>query len=393
MQDLRIKRLTVHQYKWKRRDLTGDYNGFNHVYLKGGEVEFTDYVLTIETEAGITGEYAGGVGVSYAQVAMAAQYLIGKNALEREKIWNDLKRALRKHDKFGMGPIDCALWDIAGKAYGVPVYQMLGGAARDSLRLYTHVGIYQPELMVEDAQRDVADGFTAMKTGAWTGSAGLPEGERIAAFAERIGDLRKAVGPDIGIMVDDHGRGQPSNAVRLMHALEPFDLMFLEEPTQPDDVEGLQRLRLADPQMDLATGERLYSKWDYRSLLEGRFVDVIQPDLCHAGGISEVKKIAAMAESYYVKVAPHNPQGPISTAAAAHLCLAIPNFLILEYVRQEPYRTEAMREEWPVMNGHLHVPDRPGLGVELNEDVLLANPPRLSPTPAAFAADGSVFDI
>ena len=135
MKDLRIKRLTVHQYKWTRRDLTGDYNGFNHVYLKGGKVDFTDYVLTIETEGGITGEYAGGVGVSYAQVAMVAQYLIGKNALQRELIWNDLKRALRKHDKFGMGPIDCALWDIAGKVAGQPVHQLLGGWRHEAARL------------------------------------------------------------------------------------------------------------------------------------------------------------------------------------------------------------------------------------------------------------------
>lgn len=289
--------------------------------------------------------------------------------------------------------LDHALWDIAGKAYGVPLYQMLGGAARDSLRLYTHVGIYEPERMIEDAQHDIADGFSAMKTGAWTGSAGMPEAERIAAFADRIGALRKAVGPEIGIMVDDHGRGQPSNAVRLMHALEPFNLLFFEEPTQPDDIDGLKRLRLADPQMDLATGERLFSKWEYLRLLEGRYVDVIQPDLCHAGGISEVKKIAAMAEAYYVKIAPHNPQGPISTAAAAHLCMAIPNFLILEYVRQEPWRDRAMQEAWTVEHGHLLVPDRPGLGVDLNDDVLLASPARLAPTPAAFAADGSVFDI
>lgn len=331
-------------------------------------------------------------------VQQFGQTLIGEDPLRREHHWQRLYR----HHFWRGGPVgnsaiaalDHALWDIAGKAYGVPLYQMLGGAARNSLRLYTHVGIYQPELMIEDAQRDVADGFTAMKTGAWRGSGGLPEAERIATFAERIGALRGAVGPDVGIMVDDHGRGQPSNAVRLMHALEPHGLLFFEEPTQPDDIEGLQRLRQANPQMDLATGERLYSKWEYRRLLEGRYVDVIQPDLCHAGGISEVKKIAAMAEAYYVKIAPHNPQGPISTAAAAHLCLAIPNFLILEYVRQEPYRDQAMQETWEVREGHLFVPDRPGLGVELNEEVLLANPPHLDRTPAqAFGADGSVFDI
>ena len=237
-------------------------------------------------------------------------------------------------------------------------------------------------------------GFTAMKTGAWAGDGKLPERERVAAFAERIGALRQAVGDQVDIMVDDHGRGTPSSAVRLMKALSPFDLFFLEESVQPDDLEGLERMRAADPPMDLAAGERLYSKWDYRPILEKRLLDVIQPDMCHAGGISEVKKIAALAEAYYVQVAPHNPQGPLSTAAAAHLGLATPNFLILEYVRQEPYRDEAMRENWVVKNGCLEVPDRPGLGVDLNEEALLASPLRSGGGALdCFSADGSVRDV
>lgn len=146
--------------------------------------------------------------------------------------------------------------------------------------------------------------------------------------------------------------------------------------------------------MDLAAGERLYSKWDYRPILEKRLLDVIQPDMCHAGGISEVKKIAAMAEAYYVQVAPHNPQGPLSTAAAAHLGMATPNFHILEYVRQEPYRDRGMRENWTVEKGRLIVPDRPGLGVDLNVDALLESPMRPGAVPAnCYAADGSVRDI
>jgi galactonate dehydratase len=248
--------------------------------------------------------------------------------------------------------------------------------------------------MVEDAQRDVADGFTAMKTGAWAGDSLLPEHERIAAFSERIGSLRKAVGPNVDIMVDDHGRGRAMSAVRLISALETYRLLFFEEPCQPDDIDALKRVRAANFTPDLATGERLYSKWDYLPLLEQRLVDVIQPDLCHAGGITEVKKIAALAEAYYVQLAPHNPQGPLSTAAAAHLGLAIPNFLILEYVRQEPYRDQAMQEAWIVEDGHLVVPDRPGLGVELNEEVVLANPYRArTGKSTAFARDGSVIDV
>lgn len=333
-----------------------------------------------------------------AAVHQLGEQLIGHDPLAVEHHW----QVLYRHGFWrggvvlnsALAALDQALWDIRGKAWGVPVYRLLGGPTRNHIRLYTHVGIYQPELMVEDAQRDIADGYTAMKTGAWAGDAALPEAERIAAFAERIALLRKTVGPHIDIMVDDHGRGRPSSAVRLMQALEPYNLFFLEEPTQPDDVEGLARVRAAGPKMDLATGERLYAKWDFRTLLEQRLVDVIQPDLCHAGGISECKKIAALAEAYYVKVAPHNPQGPVATAAAAHLAMAIPNFHILEYVRQEPYRDQALREAWIVEKGNLTVPDRPGLGVELNEAILLASPPRLQRGPRnAFMADGSVFDV
>jgi galactonate dehydratase len=195
-------------------------------------------------------------------------------------------------------------------------------------------------------------------------------------------------------MIDNHGRSRASTAVRLMEALNPFGLLWLEEPTQPDDLDALARVRAAGPRMDLATGERLYSKWDYVPLFEKRLVDVIQPDICHAGGITECKKIAAMAEAYYVLVAPHTPQGPVSTAASAHLGMAIPNFHILEFVRSAPYRDRVLREAWPVENGHLVVPDRPGLGVDLDEEALAASPVRPPGVPrGAWASDGSVADV
>jgi galactonate dehydratase len=333
-----------------------------------------------------------------AAVKQLGEALIGEDPLATEHHW----QVLYRHGFWRGGVVlnsalaglDQALWDIRGKAWGVPVYKLLGGPTRQRLRLYTHVGIYQPERMVEDAQRDVADGFTAMKTGAWQGDTLLPEHERIAAFAERIGQLRAAVGPHVDIMVDDHGRGRSAAAIRLIRALEPYRLFFFEEATQPDDIESLVHVRAANLTTDLATGERLYSKWEYLPLLERRLVDVIQPDLCHAGGITECKKIAALAEAYYVQVAPHNPQGPLSTAAAAHLAMAIPNFLILEYVRQEPYRDQVLREAWTVEDGHLRVPDRPGLGVELDEEAIAANPYRPRPVRRnAFSADGAVADV
>jgi galactonate dehydratase len=325
------------------------------------------------------------------------EFLIGQDPLAIEHHWQRIFR----HGFWrggvvlnsALAGIDQALWDLRGKAWGVPVYKLLGGPTRKSVRLYTHVGIYDHTKMVEDAQRDIANGFTAMKTGAWAGDAGMPEPEANAAFAERVATLRKAVGPSIDIMIDNHGRSKPATAVRMMQALQPYGLFWLEEPTQPDDLDALVRLRAAGPTMDIATGERLYSKYDYVPLFEKRVVDVIQPDLCHAGGITEVKKIAASAEAYYVQVAPHNPQGPVSTAACAHLGLAIPNFSILEYVLS-PYRDGVLKEPWPVTAGHLEVPDRPGLGIDLKEEALAASPlrPRGAPRGAWFA-DGSVADV
>ena len=204
--------------------------------------------------------------------------LIGHNPLAFEHHWQRLYR----HQFWRGGPltstaiagIDQALWDLRGKAWGLPVYRLLGGPTRDHVRLYTHVGIYQPEEMVADATRDVADGYTAMKTGSWRDDMLMPEQERVEKFVERVRTLREAVGPDVDIMIDDHGRGRPATAARLMRALEPFNLFFLEETTQPDDLESLVRIRHADPPMDIALGERLYSKWDYRPLLEQRLVAI-----------------------------------------------------------------------------------------------------------------------
>jgi galactonate dehydratase len=336
--------------------------------------------------------------IARAAVHALGASLIGKDPTEVELHW----QALYRHGFWrggivlntALAALDQALWDIRGKAWRVPVYRLLGGPTRRKVRLYTHVGIYNPAEMEADAQRDIADGFTALKTGAWAGDAHLPEAEQIARFAERVGRLRQVSGPSIDLMIDNHGRSRPSTATRLMEALQPFNLYWLEEPTQPDDIEALARVRASGPRMDLATGERLYDKWQFVPLLERRLVDVIQPDLCHAGGITECKKIAALAEAYYVQVAPHTPQGPVSTAASAHLALSIPNFQILEFVRSAPFRDRVLRDPWQVHAGHLEVPDMPGLGVDLDEDALAASPPRPVGVPlGAWAADGSVADV
>lgn len=325
-------------------------------------------------------------------------WLIGQNPLHTEHLWQRLYR----HGFWrggvvlltALAALDQALWDIKGKVTGMPVYMLLGGPTRKKLRLYTHVGIYDPSKMIDDAKQDVADGFTAMKTGAWPTLSELSENEQVDAMAERVRLLREAVGPKVDLMIDNHGKSRSGLAVRMMRALEPYRLLWFEEATSPDDIEELAALRAAGPQVNIATGERLYSKWEYRPLFERRLVDIIQPDLCHAGGITEVKKISAMAEAYSLVVAPHNPQGPVATAAAAHIAMSIPNFLILEYVASQPARDRVLREPWPIQDGHLEVPDKPGLGVDLNEEVLEAHPPRLIGVPrGAWNPDGSIADV
>ena len=336
-----------------------------------------------------------------ARVRELGAQLIGEDALAVEHHWQRIYRhAFWRGGSVAntaLSGLDQALWDLRGKAWGVPVYALLGGPVRDSIRLYTHVGIYDPGQLEVDATRDLADGYTAMKTGAWQSDTKLPEHRLIEAFAERVARLRQLVGPDVDLMIDNHGRSRASSAARLMHALAPSRLFWLEEPTPPDDLDALARLRQDQPLMDLAAGERLYSKWDFAPLIERRLVDVIQPDLSHAGGISECKKIAACAETRYIQVAPHNPQGPVSTAAAAHLGMAIPNFLILEYVRsssRDRVLRDPMREAWQPVRGCLRVPDLPGLGLDVDEEALAASPMR--PTAkggGAWNSDNSVADV
>ncbi len=293
-----------------------------------------------------------------------------------------------------LSALDQACWDIAGKACGKPVYRLLGGPTRSRIRLYTHVGIYDPTRMIDDVERHKSEGFTAFKTGAWHGDARLSEREAVRVFAQRVAQLREIAGPDVDLMIDNHGRSRPGAAIRLMRALEPYDLYFFEEPTPPENLEALAKVVQAGFDMDIAAGERLYTKWGFRELLERQLVNVIQPDVCHAGGITELKKIAALAETYYVQVAPHNPQGPVSMAACVQLGAAIPNFAILEYVHSQPWRDRIQSQPLVVRDGHVELPILPGLGIDLDEEALRASP--YNPRPRrqdATDAYGAVVDV
>jgi len=279
-------------------------------------------------------------------------------------------QAIYRHAFYRGGPIltsalsgiDQALWDIKGKALGVPVYELLGGPTRNRVRVYAHAGT--PELI----QQKLKEGFTAFKTG--------PAKRRPARYvetpaqvgyaAEKFAELRKAAGEDADIACDFHGAISPATAKLLIKALEPYQPMFIEEPVNCQEHDVMAEIARGTF-LPIATGERVFTKWGFREVLEKRAATILQPDLCHAGGITEVRLIAGMAEAYYAAIAPHNPLGPISLAAGVQIAASIPNFLCQEQVSLgEGY----LKQPFRVRNGYLDLPTGPGLGIELDENAL-----------------------
>jgi galactonate dehydratase len=294
--------------------------------------------------------------------------------------------------------IDQALWDIKAKAFGVPLFELLGGPVRDRVRTYVNLGselggdARLPETWAEAARAARKAGFDAMKAYPLSPVRPLEGAAPIRHAEELVGAVRDAAGDDTDLMVDLHGRTTPATAIRVGRALAPYDLFFLEEPCQPGDANAIAEVAHAVP-MPVATGERLSTRSEFRELLDKRACAVIQPNACYCGGVSELRRIAAMAETSFVSVAPHNPNGPIGTMVSVHLALAIPNFLILEQVRNDvPWRRELVDAPLETTDGYVDPPERPGIGVELLEEVAAAHPGR-SPRPhLELAPDGALLD-
>jgi galactonate dehydratase len=294
--------------------------------------------------------------------------------------------------------IDQALWDIKAKDLGVPLYELLGGPVRDRVRTYVNLGSeLGGDTRRTEAWRDAAvsareAGFDAMK--AYPAAPARPlEGTAWVRATERlVAAVREGAGEDADVMVDLHGRTTPATAIQVGRAIEHLRPWFLEEPCQPGNVNAMVEVARALC-IPIATGERLVTRNEFREHLEKRACAVIQPNACYCGGVSEVRRIAAMAEAALVSVAPHNPNGPIGTMVSVHLALAIPNFLILEQVRGDvPWRREIVDEPLETDGGYAAPPTRPGIGVELVEEVAAARPGR-SPEPhLVFSPDGSLLD-
>ncbi|MDA0839246.1 MAG: galactonate dehydratase [Planctomycetota bacterium] len=353
--------------------------------------------LKMETDEGIHG-WGEGTLESKERAVVATihdmkHHVIGEDPTRIEYLW----QCLRRHGFWRGGVVtntalsamDQALWDITGKAFGQPVYKLLGGACRDRIRCYCHGS-------ASNVKEKFDEGWRAIKCGAGGVDAHgiFREGSVIPECVENLSKMRELVGEEMDIMVDAHGRFRPSMAVRLARAVEPFNLLFLEEPVPPDNVDAFAKLRDSQPSVDIATGERLFMRWGFRRLIEQQYVDVIQPDICHCGGISELRKIAAMAETYHLKVAPHNPNGPVATAASVHVAAAIPNFLNLETVVVEDLWNELVTEDvFRPQNSYLSLPTQPGLGIELNEDRLAAEGEfKQVPYRKVFESDGTPGD-
>jgi galactonate dehydratase len=297
--------------------------------------------------------------------------------------------------------IDQALWDISAKDLNVPLWRILGGLARDRVRMYDHLGggnsdaVYNSDTVnsfEEKMKQSIKDGFTAVKILAVPQSAPLGDAAKLRHAGELMATARKAAGPDVDIMIDFHGRTTAAMAIQFAEVLAPYKPLFLEEIVPPDQHEALKRAR-AKITVPLATGERLLHRTEFLPLLEDGLIDVAQPDVCHAGGITELRKIAALCDTYGVTMAPHNPLGPIATMVNVHLGLTTPNFLIQEVMRSDvSWRSEVFSGVPEIKDGHIYPPTAPGIGVEMDENEA-AKHPFVSGNPVQwFHNDGSVAD-
>ena len=357
--------------------------------------------LKVHTDEGIVGlgePVTEGRALTCAEAVKEVEpYLIGQDARRVVHHW----QAIYRHAFYRGGPIltsalsgiDQALWDIKGKALGVPVYELLGGPTRDRIRVYAHART------IDAVKTQKAQGFTAFKTGPYLSRRGADGTRGWARFVETPGFvkkaadnfamLREAVGPDADIGIDFHGAISPATAKLLIKAIEPYQPMFVEEPVNCQYVDAMADIARGT-HLPIATGERIFTKWGFREILEKQAAVILQPDLCHAGGITECRLIAGMAEAHYASIAPHNPLGPISLAAGLQLAASIPNFMCQEQVSLgEGY----LKTPFVVKGGYVDLPLKPGLGIELDEAAMADKIGHDWTNPQTYdEEDGSVVD-
>ncbi|MBE6584417.1 MAG: galactonate dehydratase [Ruminococcaceae bacterium] len=365
--------------------------------------------LKMHTDSGIVGlgepVLEGHCNSVEAVIREFEEYLIGKDPMMIEHH----VQALYRGGFYRGGPImmsaisgiEQAMWDIKGKYYNCPVYEMLGGRCRDKIRMYTHVkragvaGEFAIEEMLKITDERLKDGYTALKYSIIPPIKAIDTPENVKKHIERFAAVRERIGMGVDLAIDFHGRVSPAMAPRLVDELKPYMPFFIEEPCLPENVDCMVNIARSTS-IPIAAGERLFGKWEYRQLIEKQAVSIVQPDLCHCGGIFEARKIATMSELYFGTVAPHNPLGPISLAACLQLDTCTPNFLAQEHPGN-PDKSDLgvgyIKKPFEIKQGYIDVPTGAGLGVELDEDALKDKIyDGKWTTPRLYHEDGSVAD-
>lgn len=331
--------------------------------------------------------------------------LIGQDPRRIEHLWQIMHRQYFWRGGIitftAISGIDQALWDIKGKDLSKPVHELLGGRVRDRLRFYDHLGggsmegMYgkpDPGYFAERILMSMEDGFTAVKSMPIPVSQPVERIETLRLAAKCVEAMRLAAGDKVDLMLDLHARTTPAAALQFGRMLVDYNIYWYEEPCWHENLDWMAEISRTLP-FPVATGERLVGRWEFKELFEKRACAIVQPDASHCGGITEVRKIAAMAETYLMTVACHNPQGPISTAACTHLAFATPNYLIQEVVRKDvPWRKDVVLGQVPIAEGYALPPTAPGLGIDINESEADKHPWQPEVTMDVFHGDGSVAD-
>lgn len=341
--------------------------------------------VVVETDEGLRG--VGEAGITWQEPAVAgyvqtlAQQLIGEDPFRTEHLWQVMFRSgffpANRIGAAAISAVDIALWDIKAQALGVPLYQLLGGKVRERVACYPHVKADTPEALQETAQKAVAEGwkFIRLELRPEADEQVLESTSAVRRCVEDFGAVRKAVGEEIEITVDVHTRLDPPEAIHLCRQLEPFRPYFVEDPLRMENFESFRKLA-RHVHVPLAAGEQYATKWEFRQQIEEDLIDYARIDLCIVGGITEALKVAGWCETHYIKLAPHNPLGPVSTAACLHLDLATSYFGVQELPRLPgKVLADLFPVQVPYEAGHLLPPTQPGLGVEIDLDALTKYPP------------------
>ena len=358
--------------------------------IKTGEVWGHGYscFVRIHTDVGITGTgecIHGGAGIQDL-IASLGSLIIGKDPMNVDCLYEEMRRrhvfngALAGNVVTALTGIEIALWDLVGRATGLPVYALLGGKFRDKIRIYADChagGDDSPQANADKAKEVVDMGFTAIKFDLddrrsphkYDPYNHTVNNAELDAMIAKAAAIREAVGPHVDVAMDLHGLYDTNSGMRIAQALEPYNLLWLEEPVPPENVDAMREVKRST-RTPICAGENLFLRWGFKDLIEKQAVDIIMPDLPKCCGLLEGKKIANMAEVYYIPIAPHNVCGPLGTVASCHCCAAVPNFLVLEWHwLSRPHWHELVLADPPlIQDGYITLTDRPGLGVDLNEE-------------------------